>query len=58
MSIKKTVHRYYADSLRQILDVVDMIGKEYKENGQLKPLWFRGHEYTCLLYTSPSPRDM
>ncbi|MCI8297133.1 MAG: FRG domain-containing protein [Lachnospiraceae bacterium] len=46
MSIKKTVHRYYADSLRQILDVVDMIGKEYKENGQLKPLWFRGHEYT------------
>ena len=46
MSGKKAVHKYYADSLGQILGYVDEIGKAYKEDGHLKPLWFRGQEYT------------
>lgn len=38
-------HKYYADSLEDILKCVSEIGDECKQDGVLKPLWFRGHEY-------------
>lgn len=43
---EKIVHKYYADSLEQVLYYVSKIGDFYKEADVLKPLWFRGHEYT------------
>lgn len=42
---KEHIHKYYADSLEDILKYVSEIGDACKQNGVLKPLWFRGHEY-------------
>lgn len=41
----RPVHKYYADSLDQVLQYVDKIGHYYKKDNILKALWFRGHEY-------------
>ena len=42
---KEHTHKYYADSLEDILKYVTEIGDVCKQDGILKPLWFRGHEY-------------
>ncbi len=42
----RNVLRYYADSLEDVLTCVDRISDLYREQDILKPLWFRGHEYT------------
>lgn len=44
MRIEHT-HKYYADSLEDILRYVSEIGDMCKQEGVLKPLWFRGQEY-------------
>lgn len=41
----KVIHKYYADSLEQVMYYVDEIGNRYKDSGMTKALWFRGHEY-------------
>lgn len=43
---KKISHKYYADSLEDVLRYVSQIGNTYKNEDILKPLWFRGHEYS------------
>ena len=43
---EKMIHKYYADSLQQVMQCVDRIGNGYKNDGMTKALWFRGHEYT------------
>lgn len=45
MSIKIS-HKFYADSLEEVLHYVSKIGDVYKKDDSLKPLWFRGHEYS------------
>lgn len=42
----KISHKYYADSLESIFSYVIQIGNAYKKDDILKPLWFRGHEYS------------
>lgn len=39
-------HRFYADSLEQVLDYVDMIGDIGRTDNVFQTMWFRGHEYT------------
>ena len=43
---KNIPHKYYANSLEDVLHYVCMIGDSYKDENTLRPLWFRGHEYT------------
>lgn len=43
---KKVMHKYYADSLEEVLYYVSKISDIYKKENVLKPLWFRGHEFT------------
>lgn len=43
---KKIPHKYYANSLEEVLEYVSRIGDAYKNEDSLSPLWFRGHEYT------------
>lgn len=38
--------RYYADCLEDVLKYTDRISEIYREQDILKPLWFRGHEYS------------
>lgn len=40
------IHRYYADSLEDVLNCVDKISEKYKGKEENDLLWFRGHEYT------------
>ena len=40
------LHRYYADSLYEVLSYVETISNKYKDRDGIAPLWFRGHEYT------------
>lgn len=42
----KISHKYYADSLEDVLHAVSQIGNSYKNEDILRPLWFRGHEYS------------
>lgn len=41
----KKIHRFYADSLEDIIGYVDSIEGGSKEKGIKNSLWFRGHEY-------------
>lgn len=45
---KGSVHRYYADSLEEVISCVGRIKKQCEEKKDFLPkaLWFRGHEYT------------
>lgn len=43
---KRNTHKYYANSLEDILRYVSEVGDVCKKNGVLRPLWFRGQEYT------------
>ena len=51
MSIKKTVHRYYADSLRQILDVV-AIGRISIVSILCQPKKIRDKAIRCIFMSS------
>lgn len=43
---KQVVHRFYADSLEQVLSSVDLIGSSDESGKSSRIMWFRGHEYT------------
>ncbi|MBD5552282.1 MAG: FRG domain-containing protein [Lachnospiraceae bacterium] len=43
---KQIAHRFYADSLEQVLDYVDVIGDDCRKDDVFRPMWFRGQEYT------------
>lgn len=42
----RPVHKFYVDSLEEILGYVNKIGKMCQDGGVMKPLWFRGQEYS------------
>lgn len=44
--MSQKLHRFYADSLEQVMSCVDMISGQYADKEGTGPLWFRGHEYT------------
>lgn len=43
---KQITHRFYADSLEQVLSQVDIIGNNCRQDDISHAMWFRGHEYT------------
>ena len=47
-----------ADDMQVVLSAISGVSKRIKEVAQTyKPLFGGEHFLTCLLYTSPSPRD-
>lgn len=42
---KETIHKFYADSLEQVMNYINEIRDNYKDKGISQTLWFRGQEY-------------
>ena len=60
--ITSYIYKYFKDSLKDILPALGthspMTGAQIKEMFRDVPKsLFRRHDWSCLLYTSPSPRD-